>query len=539
MTNYQTITDLFGRESYTRISSPKSKKEATKPEKTIEYIRKGKKKISVRESCIVSHIQFENPKFTNEERNKNLLSQCGNDNQYNGYMSPNTAKKIRKLLYVLLKAGEHGSSPFANKKMMVDYNEYYPTFVTLTLPAKQRHTDYELKELLGQFLKWVQGERTELKNGQFKGQLKGFGVETYLWRAEVQKNGNIHFHVLLDRFVPWERIRSKWNSLLDNLGYIQDYAQNQREKHQNGFQIDENALIQDMKRIEEEAAKCLKAKQINERTPDFLVKILKKAIEYNRTALELSIVRKLAIEKQKITFGKNQKEGWRNPNSTDIHAIRDIDNLAAYVAKYISKSPKKVEYTPQKNEIIKLNTNSGKMEIWKIPNEIFNPGKTYLTFEFMGLATEFVAEVPEFEERKIEGRLWGCSKNIQNLERQIFAEIVEEYEEIFYSDGTKEPLKTTQNKEVAEFVAQITALIGKEEIEEATKRVGEGFELYGAIIPLNKDKFGIKKRQTKKGKMKYPHVSAENLLKQQFPKISNKIKAHYRGIYNNIYASTA
>ena len=35
----------------------------------------------------------------------------------------------------------------------------------------------------------------------------------YLWKAETQKNGRIHFHVLLDNYFDKERVRQLWNSI--------------------------------------------------------------------------------------------------------------------------------------------------------------------------------------------------------------------------------------------------------------------------------------------------------------------------------------
>lgn len=47
-----------------------------------------------------------------------------------------------------------------------------------------------------------------------------YDVRFYYWVAEKQLNGNIHFHVLIDRFINHVQIRTRWNDRLETLGYI-------------------------------------------------------------------------------------------------------------------------------------------------------------------------------------------------------------------------------------------------------------------------------------------------------------------------------
>ncbi len=35
---------------------------------------------------------------------------------------------------------------------------------------------------------------------------KSYQVDYYVWKAEPQKNGNIHFHILMDRWVDYKDI---------------------------------------------------------------------------------------------------------------------------------------------------------------------------------------------------------------------------------------------------------------------------------------------------------------------------------------------
>lgn len=45
----------------------------------------------------------------------------------------------------------------------------------------------------------------------------------YLWKAETQKNGNIHFHIIIDEFIDKKIIERIWLNRMAALGYLSDY----------------------------------------------------------------------------------------------------------------------------------------------------------------------------------------------------------------------------------------------------------------------------------------------------------------------------
>lgn len=82
----------------------------------------------------------------------------------------------------------------------------YVTFVTLTLSAKQRHSDLKIKrECLNVFLIYA---------------IRHLNVRQFIWRAESQANGNIHFHLFMDSYIPHQKVRTVWNKCQERLGYI-------------------------------------------------------------------------------------------------------------------------------------------------------------------------------------------------------------------------------------------------------------------------------------------------------------------------------
>lgn len=212
------------------------------------------------------------------------------DDKTNGYMSPVTTRRVKDFLSVWLKS--------------LDQNEVTPTFVTLTLPARQAHSDPHIKrEALEPFIDALK---------------KTHGVNQYFWRAEPQKNGNVHFHVLIDAVIKWQVIRRLWNNRMEELGYIEEYRQSQKEKYKNGFKLDKERL-----------------KQKN---------IIRRYQQYSNTQQK----RKKPViefkawerERQYKAYQEGVKCNWSNPNTTDIHAIRKAKSITAYVCKYVTKSGK-------------------------------------------------------------------------------------------------------------------------------------------------------------------------------------------------------
>lgn len=96
--------------------------------------------------------------------------------------------------------------------------------ITLTLPAKQKHTDTVIvKMILGRWL-------TNMRNN--------YDLRNYIWRAEKQKNGNIHFHILTDTALDYFTVLKTWNKVLWFDGYIQDFrANNPGKKYPSGVDV--------------------------------------------------------------------------------------------------------------------------------------------------------------------------------------------------------------------------------------------------------------------------------------------------------------
>ena len=194
------------------------------------------------------------------------------DNSTHGKISDIAKKKITK-------AVKYITHVVPKKKYYHPYytrsGEFTLNFITLTLSSEQIHTDNEIK--------------SHILEPFFDALRRKWKICSYIWRAEKQANGSIHFHIIADRFIPWNELRNHWNLCQQKLGYITRYRDNQITRHKEGFNY--------------------------------------------RPELEKSWPR----TQQYKAFQEGLRTDWSNPNSTDVHSLRHIGKLANYLTKYITK----------------------------------------------------------------------------------------------------------------------------------------------------------------------------------------------------------
>lgn len=254
-------------------------------------------------------------------------------NKHDGHLSLMAVKKISKALdySIYLAKPPKGHKPLSGK-----HYQYCLNFITLTLSSKQVHTDLVIKkEIFQPFLDYCR---------------KHYKIQNYLWVIEKQKNGNTHFHIVSDKWIPHNELRNLWNKYQQNLGYVSRYSEAQNRWFKNGFRLHEDLLT------------------------------------------------KWDYSHQYNAWFAGCKSGWSNPNSTDVHSLRFINNVKKYMIKYMTKNYTKIE--------------------------------SKLTFEPITLQNELLQEN---DYSKITGRIWGCSESlscIKGARDDIYEETASELERI-------------------------------------------------------------------------------------------------------------
>jgi len=193
-------------------------------------------------------------------------------NKPNAELSKAAAQRITDAINWLLYLSREKK---AYSKKTGSYFKFKIAFITLTLSSNQIHDDITIKDkLLNTFLLTLK---------------RDYKVRHYVWRAEKQTNGNIHFHITVDKYIPHWELRDKWNRIQNNLSYVDRY---------------------------------------HKKFKDITYK------DYVSVSRSLSDVKE-SILKKRYQYGKSN--GWYNPNSTDIHSVKKIKDISAYLTKYLTK----------------------------------------------------------------------------------------------------------------------------------------------------------------------------------------------------------
>ncbi|MCD8408094.1 hypothetical protein LNI98_09530 [Tenacibaculum dicentrarchi] len=146
-----------------------------------------------------------------------IMSKKGKSLKGLGVLSIAQRKKAKKVIECLV------SSVTLSKgvEYSLSKKSQYLAFVTLTLPSLQVHSDTSIRKLLTRYIENLQ---------------KTYNVEHYVWKAEAQKNGNIHFHLIIDKYIHWSVHRKIWNFQLDKLGYLDAFFVENGHRNPNGVQ---------------------------------------------------------------------------------------------------------------------------------------------------------------------------------------------------------------------------------------------------------------------------------------------------------------
>lgn len=142
---------------------------------------------------------------------------------YTGVITTYAKKKLKRSISLLVAS--------AKNKEAINFKTNKPftfkvNFITFTLPAAQGEIeDKTIKHCLDNWIK-----RTKRKHK----------LNSYIWRAERQANGNIHFHMITDVYIHYEAIRNDWNACLQATGLIQKFKE--KHGHENPNSTDVHAV---------------------------------------------------------------------------------------------------------------------------------------------------------------------------------------------------------------------------------------------------------------------------------------------------------
>lgn len=147
-----------------------------------------------------------------------------------GVMSKASAKRLKNSCDWLLLSAK---KKWLFSKSLKKWINYRCTFVTLTIPDVEHDlSDREiLKQLLHPFLSYC---------------YKYFGMRNYVWKAETQKNGQIHFHLITDCFIWHVDLKTAWNRLLKKEGILRKWHLKGNDGEPNSTDIHKIKSVKDL-----------------------------------------------------------------------------------------------------------------------------------------------------------------------------------------------------------------------------------------------------------------------------------------------------
>ena len=154
----------------------------------------------VRHNCLV---YYELPVITYSNNTDNFKIKA-----YSGKVTNAVKKRINKAVDLLIMKSpkKYVYNPVTRKRQPFTLN-----FITLTVSAIRNISSIEgYVNLLKPFLRKL---RMRFKDGI-----------SYVWKCELQKRGQIHYHLTCNRFVHLDWIRKEWNKLQRKHRYLDHYA---------------------------------------------------------------------------------------------------------------------------------------------------------------------------------------------------------------------------------------------------------------------------------------------------------------------------
>jgi hypothetical protein len=196
------------------------------------------------------------------------------DNSHSGKMSPKAIRRLSNAVNWLVASA--ATKTIFDKTTNKRYS-FKINFVTLTLPTTDHDiSDHHFKsKLLHNFINTC----------RYK-----FDLKNFVWKVEAQANGNIHAHFTTDTFIHWKDLRRVWNRILIKNGLMNHY----QDKHS----------------CMSFADYCQAYDPQGKRDPEQI----RKAYDHGTAT------------------------NWQDPNTTDVHAVWSVKDIAAYLAKYMGKA---------------------------------------------------------------------------------------------------------------------------------------------------------------------------------------------------------
>jgi hypothetical protein len=148
---------------------------------------------------------------------------------YSGELSVGAIKRMSKAINLLVASSVNRE---VYSKVLDKTIKHKLSFVTLTIPTNEKVTAKKAhKELLEPFIKWLR---------------QNHNMKSYVWKLELQKRGQIHYHITSDVYVHHSDLRNKWNQLLFRSKMMNEYVAAKGDSNANSTDIHSVRKVKDL-----------------------------------------------------------------------------------------------------------------------------------------------------------------------------------------------------------------------------------------------------------------------------------------------------
>lgn len=165
--------------------------------------------LQIRANSLVNFAVNEDRSYSGRSIQALLTQNLVEHAKYTGFVSPGARKRMTKAIDFLVQVVNRKGAQQVYNRFTGKTQKFKVNFITLTMPpdilmdGKNGH-----KKLLEPFLRWHRQHN---------------GCKSYLWKAELQTNGQLHYHVISDAWADCEELQNKWNDLLKRNGLLDGY----------------------------------------------------------------------------------------------------------------------------------------------------------------------------------------------------------------------------------------------------------------------------------------------------------------------------
>lgn len=169
--------------------------------------------MQLRHDCVVIYEQ-------SLENRTGYLHNLKGQKPYSGQVKATTSKRIEKAVDLLL---QRSPTQRIYNPVRGGEHDFRINFITTTIsdtniiPAEEAY-----QKALKPFLRILR-ERSNVKD--------------YIWKAELQQRGQVHYHITTNKFIHLDFIKTEWNKLQKKAGWLDGYARKHKNYNPNSTDV--------------------------------------------------------------------------------------------------------------------------------------------------------------------------------------------------------------------------------------------------------------------------------------------------------------